>query len=79
MVDFDHRRTKVMWLMVGAAVKPIVAVTLRVRYPAQRGRLEFSDRSSLQLACMAAILRRLSAMQTSLNSACAFFNPRMLN
>ena len=28
---------------------------------------------------MEAILCRLRAMQTSLNSACAFFNPRMLN
>jgi isocitrate dehydrogenase kinase/phosphatase len=32
-----------------------------------------------QLACIAPILRKLSAMHTSLNSACAFFNPRMLN
>jgi len=63
-----------MWLTVSTAVKPIVAVTLWVRYPAQRGRLEFSECFSRQLACMAPILRRLSAMQTSLNSACAFFN-----
>jgi hypothetical protein len=66
-----------MGMMVSAAIHPLVAVTLGVRHPALRGKFRFSERSSLQLACLAPILRRLSAMQTSLNSA--FFNPRMLN
>lgn len=39
----------------------------------------FSGLSIAQLICMAPILRRLSAMHTSLNSACAFCRPRMLN
>ena len=37
--------------------------------------MTFSSVFYSQLACIAPILRRLSAKQTSLNPACAFFNP----
>jgi len=43
------------------------------------GKLTLSRAFCPQAACIAPILRKLSANHTSLNSACAFFNPRMLN
>jgi hypothetical protein len=77
--DFEHGRAKGVWVILSAAITTGFVGACCLEHLAQRGRFEFSGSSCLQLACMAAILRRLSAMQTSLNSACAFFNPRMLN
>ena len=77
--DFDHWRRKVVWVVVSPSVSTCVDGEAMAIAP---GPVQYSWvflASFFLTGLQDPYLRRFSALQTSLNSACAFCSARMLN